>query len=474
MLTKSALYTFTALTALSLPAMAEQTEITVYNQNTALIKQTQDVDLTAGQNEVAFPRIARDLYAESVLINGENIEVLEQNYDTEGQSYLNLLNAYLGKEVTTVRTNPDDGKNIFETATLLALNGTTPVLQFSYGIEADFKGRILFPEMPKNLYATPTLKAKIKAQNTGTQPLRLAYLTGGFSWTPNYVVHLNSATDMSFLGRAAVTNASGSDYDDVRLSFVAGDLHVNRAQNRPQRMLMTTAMRSAVSADSVMAAPSALNSFYIYKINEAVSLKNGQMKQLSFVNAPHVTYEKQNELTAPLYLGVNKASFTDKKPDIVYTFKNEAMGVPLPAGAVNFYENDSDGALQFIGAGNIPDTAVDKELRVVTGTAFDVYGGGEITELRKTVTPANACQSTYAYTVTYKLENKSNTGQNLTLKQPLPTNGKVVSESETGTLESGNIRQWKFTLPAKSSKDLSVQYSNVITDQKCEKTTRLQ
>ena len=155
-------------------APASSTEITIYNQNLALIKKSQKVPLKKGVNEIVFDEVARQMRPESAFIFGDGIKILEQNYDYAGVNYMNMLNAYVGKEVKTVRTNPSTGQNVYEKATLLAVDGATPVLKFDYGIETNFPGRVLFDKVPLGLNSTPVLKAKAEAQEDGDKNLYLA------------------------------------------------------------------------------------------------------------------------------------------------------------------------------------------------------------------------------------------------------------------------------------------------------------
>ena len=61
--------------------------------------------------------MARQMRPESAFIFGDGVKILEQNYDYAGVNYMNMLSAFVGKEVKTVRTNPATGENIYENVT---------------------------------------------------------------------------------------------------------------------------------------------------------------------------------------------------------------------------------------------------------------------------------------------------------------------------------------------------------------------
>ena len=283
------------------------TEITIYNQDLALIKKSQNVPLKKGVNEVVFDEVARQMRPESAFIFGDGIKILEQNYDYAGVNYMNMLNANIGKEVKTVRANPSTGQNVYEKATLIAVDGATPVLQFDYGIETNFPGRVLFDKVPLGLNSTPVLKAKAEVQEDGDKPLYLAYLTSGFSWEANYVAKVNDDKTLELLGRVSLNNNSGSSYDNVNVNLIAGDVNTVSRVVMPRMMLMKSAgvmnaMGDSFAESAVMAAPEALGGYYMYQIPQPTSLKDGQIKQVSFVNAPKVNYLKEGTIFSTLSL----------------------------------------------------------------------------------------------------------------------------------------------------------------------------
>ena len=465
-------------------AFAAQTEITIYNQDLALIKKSQNFSLKGGINDIVFDEIAQQLKPESVFIYGDNIRVLEQNYDYAGINYATMLNAHIGKTVKTVRQNPDNGKNIFENAVLVAADGASPVLKFDYGIETNFPGRVLFDTIPPELNSTPVLMAKIETANAGNKNLNLAYLATGFSWQANYVVNINDDTTLSLLGRAALSNDSGSGYDDVKVNLVAGDVNTVRQYMQPRAMkamgvnMMVEDMVEK-SAAPVISAPVAMDSYYIYKIPEKTTLKNGQMKQVSFINAPKVKYEKEGVLNSSIYFGTTKTYYKDVHPSVYYRFTNQkedGLGMPLPQGKISFYAPDDSGALQFIGENMIDNKAEGQKVSLQLGKFFDVYGEGKITEINKTDTRKYRKQKddcptvaeTYHYKVLYTVVNKGKKDVKMVLKQPLNGTAAVVKESLEGQYGDGHIREWHFTLKAGATQEISVEVENIIEQRRCD------
>lgn len=475
-----------AVSMVALSTQAAQTELTIYNQDLALIKKAQKLNLQKGANEIVFDEAARQMRPESAFIYGNGIKVLEQNYDYAGINYLTMLNANLGKEVKTVRQNPETGANIFEKATLLAVDGTTPILKFDYGVESNFNGRVVFEEVPAGLNSEPVLRAKVEAAEAGEKDLNLAYLASGFSWQANYVAKVNDDKTLSVLGRVSLNNTSGSDYNDVSVNLIAGDVNVvNTIQPRIMyKAAMMNTMARGVAAEAaadgaVMDMPESLNGYYVYKIPQKTSLKDGQIKQVSFIDAPAVKYKKRAEINSGLYFGTSKSFYKDVHPTVVYNFannKDDGLGMPLPQGKISFYDADKSGALQFVGENTIDNKAEGQKITIKLGKFFDVYANGKITEVKEIGTPKQtvltngSCRTatTYAYDISYDVTNKSNEAVDVVLKQPLPDKAKIMDESLKGEAGDGNIHEWRFTVAAGKSQELKLKLENTIERSGCE------
>ena len=487
---RKVLFPAVAVSVLSIASLSSawagdtSTEITIYNQDLALIKKSQNVPLKKGVNEVVFDEVARQMRPESAFIFGDGIKILEQNYDYAGVNYMNMLNANIGKEVKTVRANPSTGQNVYEKATLIAVDGATPVLQFDYGIETNFPGRVLFDKVPLGLNSTPVLKAKAEVQEDGDKPLYLAYLTSGFSWEANYVAKVNDDKTLELLGRVSLNNNSGSSYDNVNVNLIAGDVNTVSRVVMPRMMLMKSAgvmnaMGDSFAESAVMAAPEALGGYYMYQIPQPTSLKDGQIKQVSFVNAPKVNYLKEGTIFSTLSFGANKTSFENVNPSLICSFENlagDGLGIPLPKGKISFYDYDKNGALHFVGDDTIDNKAEGQKIELKLGKFFDIYAEGQVADIQKinerkykksTKDTCVTVEQTNLYEVVYKVTNKAKYEANLILKQPLPSDAKIISESIKGEEDKGNLRVWKFKVAPGATLEVKVSLQSKFEQRDC-------
>ena len=269
----------------------ENIEISIYNNNLALVKDTRSVDLKSGDNEVAFEGVATQIKPESVMILGKNIKVIEQNYDYDLITNENILQKSVGSMVKTIIQNPTTGENIFNKAKILSTGNGVPVLEFDYGIETDFNGRLVFEKLPKNLREKPTLMAKINSADNMVQDLKLVYLTSGISWKTNYVAQIKDESLLNLTAWVALNNTSGIDYDNAKIDLIAGEVNqVRESGVITNRVMMTKALGAPMMADSVAndgVQAQNLSSYQLYSLPNRADIKDNQTKQLSL-------FEKNN------------------------------------------------------------------------------------------------------------------------------------------------------------------------------------
>ena len=170
-------------------------DISIYNQNLALVKDVRRVPLEQGNNDIAFEGVASNIKPETAILYADGLKVLEQNYDYDLLTANNMVDKSVGTSVKTVLMNPTTGENIYNKAKIISATYGMPVLEFDYGIEANFPGRIVFENLPSGLRSKPTLVAKVVSDKTAEKDLSLAYLTNGISWKTNYVAKVNTQFD---------------------------------------------------------------------------------------------------------------------------------------------------------------------------------------------------------------------------------------------------------------------------------------
>jgi len=365
--------------------------VTVYNSNVALVRDVRRLRLPAGTLDLRYMDIAAEVNPATVhivsLTAPKDLSVLEQNYEYDLLSPQKLLQKYVGKELTLVRTETENNstKEVSVKATLLALN-EGPVWKVGNeivtGIGTD---RYVFPDLPENLYSKPTLIWLLDNARDGEQTVEASYLTSQVNWNADYVFTIVSDQKGADLnGWVTVVNNSGTDFRNTQLQLVAGEVHrVTEALLQAPRPMMKAAVAGAAQF-----AQEPISEYHLYSLERRTNLQDKETKQISLLAATGVGFSKVFEVDGQQYYYHNAQSpgAPIKEPVQVHIkFKNSqdnSLGMPLPAGTVRVYQGDSKGRLQLIGEDRIGHTPKDETLDLHIGNAFDVVAERKQTDFR--------------------------------------------------------------------------------------------
>src|ERR1700685_3877298 len=169
--------------------------VTVYNSNTALVRDTRDVTLPSGDFQLRFMDIASSINPATVhfrsLAEPEKLNVLEQDYEYDLLDANKVLDKYVGREVTLMRAVQKNGSTEWEEtrATLLANNNGAPVWKIGNDIVTGMSaGSYRFSSLPDNLYSRPTLVWLLNNTGARRQKIEASYLANNVSWSADYVM----------------------------------------------------------------------------------------------------------------------------------------------------------------------------------------------------------------------------------------------------------------------------------------------
>ena len=145
----------------------EAVAVTIYNDSLALVREARKLPLNAGANRIALRDVSARIMPETASLvarGGAALQLLEQNFDYDLLSAQSLLGKYVGKRVTTIRTNPANGEETREEATVLA-NNDGVVLQYADRIETGLPAnvRLAYGDVPANLRDRPTLTVDLQS-----------------------------------------------------------------------------------------------------------------------------------------------------------------------------------------------------------------------------------------------------------------------------------------------------------------------
>jgi len=377
--------------------LADQSDLalTVYNSNLSLVRDVRQITLPAGETRLRFMDIAASIKPATVhfrsLTEPAKLNVTEQNYEYDLLDPNKLLQKYVGREVTLVRSKFLNDSTQYEDvkATLLALNGA-PVWKIGNEIVTGTSYEsIHFPDLPENLYERPTLLWTLRNTGGRSQRVEASYLAGNLSWSADYVLNVaKEETSGDLDGWVTLVNHSGTAFKNAQLQLVAGDLHQDLPVNG---RLRSSAQQVTVTAEAppVGFAQESFSEYHLYSLNRRTSIFDQESKQISLLNASRFPLRKVYVVNgqAFYYRGAAQPGAPVKDPvQVFYKFKNEdkaGLGMPLPAGTIRVYQQDSRGGSLFAGEDRIDHTPKDEEISLHIGNAFDIVAERKQTDYKK-------------------------------------------------------------------------------------------
>jgi hypothetical protein len=377
----------------------------------ALISETRQVTLPAGESELRFEGVAGGMVPQSAIVTGFPGGVVERNRDAYLLSPATLLDRSLGRRVTIRRTSAATGA-VTETEAVIRTGAEgAVVLQTRDGFEAlrctGLPETLIYGEVPAGLSARPTLSVRVRARTPVTATVTLSYLASGFDWQANYIATLapdgRHADLFAWLTLASMDETSFVDADT---QAVAGRLNRQNVEVQPREggplmlrcwpqsstsdiplgELQRRAAQQEYSGDGIVitgsripgnlasAAPitvvnavqEELGDLKLYRIPEPVTVAAHSQKQVALLTRPNVQVRL---VYRQRFAVMNGVAFPQEAPGRVLVTRNrtaEGLGLPLPSGRLVLFGGDPARPI-LLGEGSVDDRAVGEDVEVELG-----------------------------------------------------------------------------------------------------------
>jgi len=413
----------------------QSVNITVYNSNLGLVRETRHLALPTGRIALRFADVTAQIRPETVhlasLTAPASLRILEQNYQYDLLNPAKLLDKFVGREITLVLRRYQNNTESFEPvqATLLSNNGGQVWrINGQIVINPTNIAEIRFPDLPKNLVATPTLIWDVDNRETAAQNVEASYLTAGMNWRADYVLLVNADDTRGDLqGWVTLTNGSGASFEDARLQLVAGD--VNRVSEQRNYQLADAMARKEVASESQFQEQGFFE-YHLYTLQRPTTIVNNETKQVSLLEAAGFDVKKEFVVNGQryYYTGYNNPGAAIKEKVGVYIqFRNSQLnklGMPLPAGTIRLYKKDDKGGQQFIGEDRIDHTPKDEDVRVKVGDAFDI-----VAERKQTDFKVLASGHLYEFAYEIKIRNHKQGPVTVIVNEPIGGDWEMVAST---------------------------------------------
>jgi hypothetical protein len=412
----------------------QSVNITVYNSNIGLVRETRRLTLPSGRIALRFADVTAQIRPETVHLSSltapSALRILEQNYQYDLLNPAKLLDKFVGREITLVLRRYQNNTESFElvTATLLSNNGGQVWrINGQIVINPSNIAEMRFPDLPKNLVATPTLVWDVENREPATQTIEASYLTGGMNWRADYVLVVD-ANDVKgdLQGWVTLTNGSGASFEEARLQLVAGD--VNRVSEE-RTYALAGAMQKNASDSASQFQEQGFFEYHLYTLQRPTTIRDNETKQVSLLEASGFEVKKEFVVNGQRYYYQNynnPGQPIKEKVGVYVQFRNSQqnkLGMPLPAGTVRLYKKDDKGNQQFIGEDRIGHTPKDEDVRVKVGDAFDIVAERKQTDYKV------IARNVYEYAYEIKIRNHKEVPVNVIVNEPIGGDWEMISSS---------------------------------------------
>ncbi len=431
---------FLASAAFSAAEEESETQLTIYRDNLALVREVRTLSLARGIQTHRLTGIPARVDPSSVFfqpLSGPGVwRVLEQSFAFDATDADRLLAKAKGGRVLVT-----DKQGQTHSGTLLgALSGDLLLREGDDSlkvVKSDSVAAVQLFSPAEGLVTEPSLAWILDAEKPGTYRAALSYLTEGISWRADYLaVTGQGETTLSLAGWATIENRSGVSYRDCRIGLVAGDIHRAQASYGPPERRVLEAMAAAPKeASEFQETPFA--EYHLYKLGRKADLPDGEMKQLPLCGPVTAKTRK-----AYRYEGQKHAA----RVETTLEFENregEGPNVPLPGGRVRVYQKDEAGGLRLLGEDRIDHAPRGERVRVALGAAFDLVGERTVKE------SARLAGNTRKETIEIRIRNQKQESVNVTVAESYWGDWQLLGKTPPVLKKDARRVEFEISVPAR-------------------------
>lgn len=213
-------------------------------------------------------------------------------------------------------------------------------------------------------------------------------------------------------------------------------------------------MDMALSSAMPMPVEESFAEYHLYTMPRRTTIKQNQTKQVSLLRASGAAVKKVYEFRGQEQYYMQPVPQTPEHVGVYLELLNSEsnqMGMPLPAGVMRVYQEDSSGMLQFSGEDRIKHTPKDETVRLRLGNAFDVVGERTQTDFNRVAN--NVHESSY----TIVLRNHKDQAVTVDVVEPIPGDWTVLKSSHPAVKK--DARTAVFSIPVAADGETELTYT---------------
>ena len=356
--------------------LGSDADLTIYNQNFAVVRTIVPLDLKRGITEVRLTDMTSNLEPDSVILRDPQgkhaFQIVEQSYRADPVSQGLLLALNEGKTIdflvqTGDKTETVQGKIVRSGYTPATANYVQtqygvqqvgvagpeqPIIEVAGKLRFGLPGIPLFPSLSDEAIVKPTLSWRIQSESAARVDAELSYVTGGLNWDAAYNVVAPETGDLlDLVGWVTMRNQTGKAFENARIKLMAGN--VNKIQmGRGVKFAGLEEFGMTVGGPGQPpVTEKKFDEYHLYELHQPVTLHDKETKQVEFTQASAVQsnryYVYDGFKTDPRFQGWNidgirqQSDYGTASNTTVWVMREFAntktnhLGIPLPAGRID-------------------------------------------------------------------------------------------------------------------------------------------
>lgn len=424
------------------PLISQEANLTIYGDGRVVVRRALPIPLQRGANQIVADLGARELDPGTLAPLDEGVSLRGARI-VEATGVEGSLRRSLGREVEFLVRDDTAGPRYLR-GTLLSLE---PV-----AVRVDGRVRYAFPGAPVFHDSLVQLAPRVELALEATRAhgaTRLMYVVQGLTWSASYTVVAPraGAGPGAAAGTATIRNPGGLSFRGASVQLLAGDVRRAAPPGQPMRML---AGRVAAAQVAEVAEPveEGVGGTHVYTLPGTLDVVPGETRSVPLFAAATAQIEPGYVLRAQTYGPIREwpDAMRDLHPETRFRVRRAAGtpfgATPLPAGVVRVFQPDSAGRPQLVGEVQIAHTAPGTDLRLTTGTEFDLTA----TRTQITFERRGDRETISSYRVV--LRNPKREGVTVSVQDQFPGSYEVLSSSVPPERLSATLVAFPVRVPA--------------------------
>lgn len=361
---------------------AEHVDITIFGERGAQVEESRTVTLSPGRNRIQLNGIASKYRNDSLRIISANgpggFTYVSATYQPATLTKEKLLQAAVGSDVAvgSPTTGVAHGKLVSYSGNQLVVStpdGETAILSDTLPI--------VLPTQ-QGLSNTSSLVVEADVAKAGEYTISFLYETEGLAWQAKHsaIYDDERGAFASFESTVSLVNQSGTNFQNATVWLLTG-----RANTREESAGMRSYALAAASADVRSASAENLGEQKVYRLPGEIDLADGQSRLVPLFSSKNVKVAREYFIPDMYYGYSGNGPVSVQTRLKVQNTDADHLGMPIPAGIVKVYQQNSAGRLQMVASAPVNHVSKNETFTMNIGTAGDIKAEAKMT-VAKTLT----------------------------------------------------------------------------------------